>query len=483
MLFNSLLFLYYFLPFVLLGNIVLQPRFRNQFLLFASLLFFAWGGVSYTLIFIASILLNFAGGIFIDKTKSLPGRKKAVFIVVVALNLLLLCIFKYGTFFVENLNLLNSKMGFRLLKVPHILLPIGISFYTFHGLSYITDVYRGTTKPQRKLSDLSLYISFFPQLIAGPIIRYKDVADQLTNRAFTTYAFNEGMYRFVIGLGKKVLVANTLAYLADSFFNADSSDLACVDAWTGIIAYTFQIYFDFSGYSDMAIGLARCFGFVFKENFDFPYLAESIKDFWRRWHISLSSWFKDYVYIPLGGNRNGQFKTYRNLIIVFFLTGLWHGASWNFIIWGFFHGFFIILESTLIGNVLNKLGKPFRVLYAFVVVAIGWVLFRANSLHHALNYYKAMFGMNAKVPFSVNPWSFHINEEQWLAFSIAIAGSFGVFRWFIDFNFSERKLNETPASTSVFKGICKLAFSFCILVVCNMYLTSGTYNPFIYFRF
>lgn len=480
MLFNSLLFLYYFLPFVLLGNIVLQPRFRNQFLLLASLLFFSWGGVSYTFIFIGSILINYAGGIFIDNLKAKAGKKKAVFVGIVVLNLILLCIFKYSAFFVENLNVLNTQMGFKVLNVPNILLPIGISFYTFHGLSYITDVYRGTTQPQRKLSDLSLYIAFFPQLVAGPIIRYKDVADQLTKRVFTTQAFNEGMFRFVIGLGKKVLVANTLAYLADTFFNADPTDLTSLDAWTGIIAYTFQIYFDFSGYSDMAIGLARCFGFVFKENFDFPYLAVSVKDFWRRWHISLSSWFKDYVYIPLGGNRNGRSKTYRNLIIVFFLTGLWHGASWNFIVWGFFHGFFIVLESTVIGKFLNRLWKPLQVLYAFLLVAIGWVLFRADTLTQAVKFYKAMFGLNTNAPGAL---VLHINTEQWIAFAIAIAGSFGMFRMVNDFNFSERNGNGSLSPTSVWGGTVRFIFSFCILLVCTMYLTSGTYNPFIYFRF
>ena len=480
MLFNSLLFIYYFLPFVLLGNIVLQPRFRNKFLLMASLVFFAWGGVSYTLIFIGSILLNFAGGILIEKANSNPARKKLIFTCTVALNLVLLCIFKYGSFFITNVNVLGNVLGLHAFKVPEILLPIGISFYTFHGLSYITDVYRGITAPQRKLSDLSLYISFFPQLIAGPIVRYKDISEQLTNRIFSCDYFNRGIYRFVIGLGKKVLIANSLAYLADVFFNSAPETLAVGEAWIGILAYTFQIYFDFSGYSDMAIGLALCFGFRFKENFDFPYLAESIKDFWRRWHISLSSWFKDYVYIPLGGNRNGKFKTYRNLLIVFFLTGLWHGASWNFIVWGFFHGFFIVMESTVLEKGLSKLWRPFRILYGFIVVLMGWVLFRADTLTHAIQYYKAMFGMNAKTEFSGDAVVLQLTAEQVMTFILAIAGSFGAMNIFNDFNQLPEKIN---ASVINVKDIAKIVFSVCILIVCTIYLASGTYNPFIYFRF
>src|SRR3954469_2365305 len=283
MLFSSLVFLYYFLPIVLLGNILLPNRFRNTFLLISSLFFFAWSGVSYTIIFLGSILLNFMGGILIARQPASSVKRKIIFSCIAILNLSLLCVFKYGTFIIENLNLLFAEFEITEMDAPKILLPIGISFYTFHGLSYITDVYRGTTEPQRKLTDLSLYISFFPQLIAGPIVRYKDVSDQLTNRFLSPTMFNKGMYRFIIGLGKKVLIANAMAQLADNFFNMPLSELEMTSAWIGIIAYTFQIYFDFSGYSDMAIGLAQCCGFQFKENFNFPYLAESIKDFWRRW--------------------------------------------------------------------------------------------------------------------------------------------------------------------------------------------------------
>jgi len=429
-----------------------------------------------------SILLNYFGGILISRQRDLSAQKKVVFACIVILNLALLCIFKYGTFIIENLN--SLFVGFKIhksLKVPKILLPIGISFYTFHGLSYITDVYRGTTQPQRKLTDLSLYISFFPQLIAGPIVRYKDVSDQLTIRFLSPTLFNNGMYRFIIGLGKKVFIANAMAQLADTYFNVNPNELEMTTAWIGIIAYTFQIYFDFSGYSDMAIGLAQCFGFRFKENFNFPYLAESIKDFWRRWHISLSSWFKDYVYIPLGGNKEGKFKTYRNLIIVFFLTGLWHGASWNFIIWGFFHGFFIVLESIWLGKLLEKLWKPLRVVYSFIVVMIGWVLFRVDKFQDAKSYYKVMFGITKTSPFSFSDLSAYISTEQSIALVIAIAGSFGLMKIFNEFDAQTPKQVSPLVRVSI--DTVKLIFSIFIIVMCTMYLVAGTYNPFIYFRF
>jgi alginate O-acetyltransferase complex protein AlgI len=458
----------------------MQGRYRNQFLLVVSLFFFAWGGVLYTFLFIGSILLNFIGGILIARQPAVSLQRKLIFALIVVLNLWLLCYFKYGQFIMENLNILYAKFKMKPSPVHTILLPIGISFYTFHGLSYITDVYRGTTQPQRKLTDLGLYMSFFPQLIAGPIVRYKDVSDQITNRSLSAKMFNSGMYRFIIGLGKKVFIANTLALLADNCFSIPSKELEMTTAWIGIAAYTFQIYFDFSGYSDMAIGLAQCFGFKFKENFNFPYLAESIKDFWRRWHISLSSWFKDYVYIPLGGNKNGKLKTYRNLIIVFFLTGLWHGASWNFIIWGFFHGFFIVIETVFLGKYLEKLWKPLRVIYCFALVMFGWVLFRVEKFADAMNYYKVMFGITKGKALPPDLWKI-INNEQLTAFVIAIAGSFGLMKIFNDFDSEKERVISPVAQYSIDAG--KLFFSIFVIVVCTFYMVAGTYNPFIYFRF
>src|ERR1700739_802969 len=299
MLFSSLIFLYAFLPFALLGNILIQPRFRNHFLLIVSLIFFAWGGASYAIIFIGSVLMNYLGGLIISKYQDNPKSKKIALVIIITLNIGVLCVFKYLGFLIENLNWVIDIFGKAPLNKPDISLPIGISFYTFHGISYIIDVYRGTTKAQHKLTDLGLYLSFFPQLIAGPIVRYKDVSDQLINRELSASSFNNGIYRFIIGLGKKVLIANTLAMLADSAFKIHPADMEVSMALLGIIAYTFQLYFDFSGYSDMAIGLALAFGFRFKENFNFPFIAQNMSDFWRRWHISLSTWILDYLYTPL----------------------------------------------------------------------------------------------------------------------------------------------------------------------------------------
>ena len=481
MLFSSLLFLFCFLPFVLLGNMLIQQRYRNRFLLIASLIFFAWGGVTFTFIFMGSVLINFFSGILISKYESNLKRKKIVFTFAVILNLLFLCIFKYTGFVVENANLLFHSFGLGQIPSIRILLPIGISFYTFHELSYIIDVYRGTTKAQRKLSDLGLYISFFPQLIAGPIVRYKDIAEQLTTREFSYSSFNNGMYRFFIGLGKKVLIANTLALIADHAFNKAPSEINTTMAWLGIISYTFQIYFDFSGYSDMAIGLAQLFGFRFKENFNFPYLAESIKDFWRRWHISLSTWFRDYLYIPLGGNREGKAKTYRNLIFVFFITGLWHGASWNFILWGFWHGTFIVIETLGFGIILEKLFRPLRIIYSYIIVLFAWVMFRADNITYAGQYYKVLFGMGKTTNNFFNTIGAELSREQSMALLIAIAGSFGLFNFI-------GKLGtyiKSKTSFSIVPGIdiAKFAFSICLLILCTIFMISGTYSPFIYFRF
>jgi alginate O-acetyltransferase complex protein AlgI len=481
MLFSSLLFLYCFLPFVLLGSILIQQRYRNKFLLVASLIFFAWGGVTFTFVFMGSVLMNYYSGILISKYENNLRRKKTVVTIAIILNLLFLCIFKYTGFAIENINLLFHNLGLRPIHFIRIVLPIGISFYTFHELSYIIDIYRGTTKVQRKLSDLGLYISFFPQLIAGPIVRYKDIAEQLTNRELSHTSFNNGMCRFLIGLGKKVLIANTLAVLADHAFSTTPGSLSATMAWLGIISYTFQIYFDFSGYSDMAIGLALVFGLRFKENFNFPYLAESIKDFWRRWHISLSTWFRDYLYIPLGGNREGKGKTYRNLIIVFFITGLWHGASWNFILWGFCHGAFIIIESLGFGLILEKLFRPLRIMYSYIIVLFAWVMFRADNITYAAQYYKVMLGMGKTSGRFFQTIQNEISREQIFVLIIAITGSFGLFNAISRYITYLRSKNSPAILNTI--DVAKFAFSISMLIICTIYLISGSYNPFIYFRF
>jgi alginate O-acetyltransferase complex protein AlgI len=490
MLFSSLIFLYAFLPFVLLGNILIQPRYRNKFLLIASLIFFAWGGASYTLVFIGSILVNYFGGLLISRFENKPRQKKVSLIITVVINLAVLCIFKYADFITENINLLRDLFDKAPLDKPDISLPIGISFYTFHGISYIIDVYRGATKPQRKLTDLGLYLSFFPQLIAGPIVRYKDVASQLSDREFSASGFNNGMYRFLMGLAKKVLIANTLAVLADNAFKIHPADMETSMAWLGIIAYTFQLYFDFSGYSDMAIGLALTFGFKFKENFNYPFIAQNMSDFWRRWHISLSTWILDYLYTPLSISTRfwGKFGTIFSLNIAFFLAGLWHGASWNFAIFGMLNG--IALSYDVLTRKLRKkiASSVPALIYSRISIALTFfywmmclVFFRANTFDHAIDYYATMFGFSGtNHSFFQTLWK-AINPEQLAAFLIAIVGSFGMLNFIV--RFFDNVKGKTPALILNIADLAKLAFSLYLLIICTEYLLVGTYNPFIYFRF
>jgi alginate O-acetyltransferase complex protein AlgI len=384
MLFSSLLFLYVFLPLTLFLTVVCPPRFRNVMLLIASLVFYAWGGVSYSLIMLFSIVFNYAMAMGISQVTS-EKRTRRVLIFCVAGNLILLIIFKYSGFVIENVNLLLAALHQAPIHAKAIDLPAGISFFTFHALSYVVDIYRKECPVQKNPVRLALYISFFPQLIAGPIIRYHDIAHQLKDRKMTAEDMAGGIERFILGLAKKVLFSNVFAVPATEIFATPSANLNAPLAWFGVLCYAMHIYCDFSGYSDMALGLGRIFGFHFPENFNFPYLAKSIKDFWRRWHISLSTWFRDYVYVPLGGNRKGAARTYLNLMLVFFLTGLWHGASWNFVIWGFLHGFFLILERLFLGNWLERLPGLNRIYTLFVVVN-AWVFFNAKDLHYAMSY-------------------------------------------------------------------------------------------------
>jgi len=482
MLFSSLIFLYLFLPLTLLGYYVLSNNYRNYWLLFTSLVFFAWGGVNFTFILLFSIVLNYFFGIQIQKNIENKSSYWWLF-VGVSTNVLLLGVFKYTNFIVKNINELSTFISIPTLPETHILLPIGISFYTFHSLSYLVDIYRRKTKAQQNIFDLSLYITMFSQLIAGPIIRYSDVWQQLRNRTHTLSKFASGIEKFLLGLGKKVLLANTFARIADDLFSADPTILGGMNAWLGIICYTLQIYCDFAGYSDMAIGLGRMFGFEFLENFNYPYVAKSLKDFWRRWHISLSSFFRDYVYIPLGGNRVKVSRNYLNLLIVFFLTGFWHGASWSFVVWGMFHGFFIVLENIGLDKLLNKTWKPISNIYTLLVVMFAWVLFRADTLEYAVSYWKAMF-------------NFEFNEEQYSLFMsfinpefittlvLALLGSFGFFKYIGNGIENGLKTNSFFSKNLSYSWhIVSVVFYGAIFLLCTMYLTAGTYNPFIYYRF
>ena len=394
MVFSSPIFLFAFLPIVLALYFVVGRRFHNVLLIIASLLFYAWGETIYILIMVSSILLNYVLAIMIQKghDSGLDLRARTFLIIAVIANLCLLCYFKYANFLVDSLDfILNAvRLNWLEVRLSPVHLPIGISFFTFHSLSYVIDVYRKVVTAQRNLVNMALYISFFPQLIAGPIIRYHDIAAQIENRNVTPDKFAYGIQRFIMGLGKKVLIANTLAMAADQVFAIPAAQLTTGLAWLGITCYTLQIYFDFSGYSDMAIGLGRMFGFEILENFNYPYISSSIREFWRRWHISLTNWFRDYLYIPLGGNRGTPARTYLNLLTVFFLCGLWHGASWTFVVWGLYHGAFLILERLKFGKLLNSAWSPVRHLYTILVFMVGWVFFRSDTLPYALEFLKAM---------------------------------------------------------------------------------------------
>ncbi|MGD8338870.1 MAG: MBOAT family protein, partial [Desulfobacterales bacterium] len=379
MLFSSIIFLFQFLPLCLLLYFLAGKRLRNLLLLIASLVFYAWGESYYVLLMLVSILVNYLCGLMIDRYR---GRQAArgFLIAAIAFNVLSISVFKYANFLVDNLNTLLSQIGAGPIELAPIHLPIGISFFTFQAMSYAVDVYRRDAPVQRNPLNIGLYIALFPQLIAGPIIRYHDIAAQLIRRRVRLDDLSYGIERFVVGLGKKVLIANQVAIIADQVFSFPYETLTPGVAWLGVLCYTLQIYFDFSGYSDMAIGIGRMFGFHFLENFNYPYISRSIREFWRRWHISLSSWFRDYLYIPLGGNHRGPLRTYLNLLIVFFLCGLWHGASWNFVIWGLLHGLFLVIERLGFEKILNRWWSPLRYLYVMLVVCTGWVFFRAENL-------------------------------------------------------------------------------------------------------
>ena len=397
MLFSSMIFLWFFLPLVFCSYYLIDKRFKNILLLISSIIFYAWGGVSYSLIMLSSIIINYIFALLIDKAieDNNLKNKKIYLALCIIINLSILGYFKYTNFIISIINSLSQN---KIIELTNIVLPIGISFYTFQALSYVIDVYRGHNKAQKNIFNLALYISFFPQLIAGPIVKYHDIENQILNRNESLENIFYGIKRFIYGLSKKVILANMFALSCDEILKQPTNELGTALVWCASVLYTLQIYYDFSGYSDMAIGLGRMFGFNFLENFNYPYISKSIKEFWRRWHISLSTWFKEYLYIPLGGNRKRKLFTYINLLIVFFATGLWHGASYNFILWGLFHGFFLVIERIFLGKLLEKNKLKFiNHIYVIFVFVIGWVLFRADDLKHAFELYKLMFSYKESI--------------------------------------------------------------------------------------
>ncbi len=475
MVFSHPTFLFLFLPAVL-ALYALAPRaLKNGWLLLASLVFYAFDRPEFALVMLGSIAINWGLGLWVERARE---RSRTIVAVALVLNLGLLGFFKYWNFLWDNLESLG--IGLERFPADPVVLPIGISFFTFQALSYVIDVSRGEGRAQRNPLDFGLYIALFPQLIAGPIVRYRDVAEQIGGRTHSLELFARGVRRFVLGLGKKMLIANVLAEASDSIFALDTRALDASTAWLGALCYTGQIYFDFSGYSDMAIGLGLMFGFRFLENFDYPYIARSVTEFWRRWHISLSSWFRDYLYIPLGGNREGAGRTYFNLLTVFFLCGLWHGAAWNFVVWGLYHGLFLVLERVVRRERRGEsswLGLP----YAFLVAVVGWVFFNAPSLGHALEFLRAMAGGGQGDGRAVHA-ALYLDNATKLALAAAVLGSTPWLRALGQWR--ERRRAER-GSDALELGLewGSVAGVLAVLVLSAMALSAGTYNPFIYFRF
>ncbi|MBS5874259.1 MAG: MBOAT family protein [Clostridiales bacterium] len=471
MVFSSLNFMYLFLPVCLLLYFILRGiKARNYLLLVMSLLFYAWGEPKWIVLMIVTTLVDYGAGLLVDKYR---GQKQAKWALAgsVVITLSFLAVFKYLGFFNQNLNsLFGAELPTQIFN-----LPIGISFYTFQAITYVVDVYRGKARVQRSYANLLLYVSLFPQLIAGPIVRYTDIAEQLESRETTVEGFARGITRFVTGLGKKVLLANIAGQIATSLIGGDLSKASVLGAWLGIFAYTFQIYFDFSGYSDMAIGLGHMFGFTYVENFNYPYISKSITEFWRRWHISLSTFFRDYVYIPLGGNRRHQL---RNMFVVWALTGLWHGASWNFVLWGLYYFVFLAIEKLFLGKYLEKLPAVVGHIYALFIVVVGWVFFYFDDVSRLGQMLKLMFGFSGQA--GVMPTDTILLKNHLVFFMVAIVACIPVSKLVkaLLIRFSRRgTVQETVA------GAVGIVYDVALLFFSTAALVGASYNPFLYFRF
>ena len=496
MVFSSILFMFRFLPIVLLLYFAAPKQLRNTILFIASLIFYAWGEPVYVVLMLFSTVVDYTHGLLVYKYKQKGEMGKARMFVIssMIINLALLGFFKYADFVIGNLNLIPG-VELPLLKLA---LPIGISFYTFQTMSYTIDIYRGDALPQKNIISFGAYVALFPQLIAGPIVAYNTVAEQLEGRKENLDDFAAGVMRFMTGVGKKVLLANNIGLLWDMISARGAGEVPVLMAWLGITAYAFQIYFDFSGYSDMAIGLGKMFGFHFLENFDYPYISRSITEFWRRWHMSLGSWFRSYVYIPLGGNRQGLKKQIRNIAVVWLLTGIWHGASWNFLLWGVYFGVFLILEKFLWMDFLKK-HKIFSHVYTIVIVWVGWALFAFDDMGRVIQYMKAMFGLSGA--------GFANKETLYLLISYGVMLLILIFastpypkQWAIKLqNCLESKESKqtkelgAESAQEIMKvknnlgrtvsAVLQLAFVAVVFIISTAYLVDATYNPFLYFRF
>ena len=465
MLFTSISFLYYFLPALIIIYFITPKKYKNIILLIASLLFYFYGEPKYVFLMIVEIVIAYIGAILIDKYKS---QSKNILIITLFIHVFLLIIFKYTDFIIQTINDISNAN----IKLLNIALPIGISFYTFQIISYVIDVYNGKVKVQKNIINLATYISLFPQLVAGPIVRYQTVEKELDDRVHSFNNFAYGIRRFSIGLAKKVLIANALGELCTKAFVLNETTV--IFYWIFGISYMLQLYFDFSAYSDMAIGLGRIFGFNFPENFNYPYISKSITEFWRRWHISLGTWFKDYVYIPLGGNRDGKYKQIRNILIVWLLTGIWHGANWTFLIWGLLFGIILIIEKIFLNKFMEKLPSFIKRIYVLFIVMILFIIFNAENMSVALTNIKGLFGMNGEI--FVNDYTLHYLKSYLPLLIIAFLGATPFIKTLID------KLRKNKYVNNII-NILEPILIVIILVVVTSYLIDNSYNPFLYFRF
>ena len=476
MVFSSIIFLSYFFPIFILVYSILPHKYRNYWILIASVGFYAWGAPKFIFWVLGVILVDFYIVKTLHKSDNLKKRRRLLAISVL-IKVALLAYFKYANFFVDNFNSILSSFDIQNLGWTSVVLPIGISFFIFQAITYSVDVYRKVSPPLKTVGDYLLYILLFPQLIAGPIVRFNEISDQIYNREKDDNLENKliGFYRFIIGLSKKVLIANVLAAEADAVFAMTEVQLTSYAAWVGILAYTFQIYFDFSGYSDMAIGLGRMMGFKFPENFNNPYISLNITEFWRRWHMTLGTWMRDYLYIPLGGNRvNNKFRLYFNLWVVFLISGLWHGAAWNFVMWGAFHGFFLILDKLFLIKWLNKIGKYPSIIITFFFTIIGWVIFRSESAEQIGFYLKKMFVLDQHVNF------YWLNDKFWWILGIAI------FFAFITLTKWGKQAEQFIFFSPNYKNKTHILFfisAIFLLILSYGGILSTDFNPFIYFRF
>ncbi len=472
MVFSSFTFLLIFFPCTVLGYYLINPKFKNIFLLMTSIIFYTWGEPKFILVMLLSILVNYLLGLAVDKFREYYNISIVILLLMIVWNVGIFFIYKYLDFAITNINTV-FRSNIPLYKIS---LPIGISFFTFQAMSYVIDVYRGNGQVQKNPLNVALYLTFFPQLIAGPIVRYETIAKEINNRCETLQDFTDGLKRFIIGIGKKCIISNTVAILADSAFETQTISLTVMLAWAGAISYTLQIYFDFSGYSDMAIGLGKMFGFHFNENFNYPYCSSSISEFWRRWHISLGSWFRDYVYIPLGGSRvKTKFRLIFNLFITWMLTGIWHGASWNFILWGFMY--FILLTFEKLTQITKRLiytwQKVLYRIFTLLCVIVGWVIFRTTSLSTAFYYLAAMFGLNK------NKLASNINMN--LISQYIIIGIVGMILC-VPLGKKLKSKIQTNTSTFIFDIVSKV-FLLAILICSMAFIAGSKYDPFIYFNF